>query len=398
MKPGRHFLQIPGPTNVPDRILRAMDNPTMDHRSPEFGDLARKCLNGMQSIFKCAGPVVIFPASGTGAWEAALVNTLSPGDRVLMVETGHFATLWHSMATRLGLTTEFIESDWRSGADTERLEAALRADTAHGIKAVCVVHNETSTGCTSRIDEVRAAMDVAGHPALLMVDTISSLASIDYRHDEWGVDVTVAGSQKGLMLPPGLSFNALSQKAIDAGRTAGFTRSFWDWEDMIRINKTGYFPYTPATNALYGLAEAIDMLHEEGLDTVFARHDRHAEATRRAVRAWGLELHCRDPKFYSSSLTAVRVPDGYSADALRKVIHEKFNMSLGNGLTKLADKVFRIGHLGDFNDLMLAGTLCGVELGLKVAGVPHQSGGVDAALDYLAAEAGKPSSMANAAE
>ncbi|MEM1045323.1 MAG: aminotransferase class V-fold PLP-dependent enzyme [Pseudomonadota bacterium] len=398
MKPGRHFLQIPGPTNVPDRILRAMDNPTMDHRSPEFGDLARKCLDGMKSIFKCAGPVVIFPASGTGAWEAALVNTLSPGDRVLMAETGHFATLWHTMATRLGLKTEFIESDWRSGADTEKLEAALKADTAHAIKAVCVVHNETSTGCTSRIDEVRAAMDAAGHPALLMVDTISSLASIDYRHDEWGVDVTVAGSQKGLMLPPGLSFNALSQKAIEAGRTAGFTRSFWDWEDMIRINKTGYFPYTPATNALYGLAEAIDMLHEEGLDTVFARHDRHAEATRRAVRAWGLELHCRDPKYYSSSLTAVRVPEGHSADGLRKVIHEKFNMSLGNGLTKLADKVFRIGHLGDFNDLMLAGTLCGVELGLKVAGVPHQSGGVDAALDYLAAEAGNSSSMANAAE
>jgi len=396
-KPGRHFLQIPGPTNVPDRILRAMDKPTMDHRSPEFGDLARKCLDGMKTIVKCESPVIIYPASGTGAWEAALVNALNPGDKVLMFETGHFASLWKTMAIKLGFEPQFIESDWRTGADPDKLGAVLRADSGHAIKAVCVVHNETSTGCVTRIDEVRAAIDAAGHPALLMVDTISSLASIDYRHDEWGVDVTVAGSQKGLMLPPGLSFNAVSVKARAAGRASSYAKSFWDWEDMIKINETGFFPYTPATNTLYGLAEAIDMLHEEGLERVFARHQRHGEATRRAVRAWGLEVHCRDPKFYSGSLTAVRMPAGYSADALRKAIHEKFNMSLGNGLSKLADKVFRIGHLGDFNDLMLAGTLCGVELGLKVAGVPHQAGGVAAALDYLAEQAGK-AVLADAAE
>lgn len=396
-KPGRHFLQIPGPTNVPDRILRAMDNPTMDHRSPEFGELATKCLDGMKTVFKTDGPVVIFPASGTGAWEAALVNALSPGDTVLMAETGHFASLWKSMALKLGLKPQFLEGDWRSGADPERIADALRQDAAHAIKAVCVVHNETSTGCVSPIAAIRAAIDAAGHPALLMVDTISSLASIDYRHDEWGVDVTVAGSQKGLMLPPGLSFNAVSEKARDAAGSSGFVKSFWDWEDMIKINRTGYFPYTPATNALYGLAEAIDMLHEEGLDAVFARHDRHAEATRRAVRAWGLEVNCTEPAHYSSSLTAVRMPEGHSADALRKVIHEKFNMSLGNGLTKLADRVFRIGHLGDFNDLMLSGTLCGVELGLKVAGIPHQAGGVGAALDYLAEEAGRVANPSSAA-
>ena len=397
-KPGRHFLQIPGPTNVPDRILRAMDNPTMDHRSPEFGELATKCLDGMKTIFKCDDPVVIFPASGTGAWEAALVNALNPGDTVLMFETGHFAMLWKSMAVKLGLDPQFIESDWRAGADADLLAERLRADSGHDIKAVCVVHNETSTGCVSPIADIRAAIDAAGHPALLMVDTISSLASIDYRHDEWGVDVTVAGSQKGLMLPPGLSFNAVSDKAREAAKTSGFTKSFWDWEDMIKINKTGYFPYTPATNSLYGLAEAIDMLHEEGLDRVFERHDRHAEATRRAVWAWGLDVNCQDPAHFSSSLTAVRMPDGHSADALRKVIHEKFNMSLGNGLSKFADKVFRIGHLGDFNDLMLAGTLCGVELGLKVAAVPHKAGGIDAALEFLAEEAGKTPAMANAAE
>ena len=383
-KPGRHFLQIPGPTNVPDRILRAMDHPTMDHRSPEFGLLGQRVLSGMKSIFKCSGPVIIYPASGTGAWEAALVNTLSPGDRVLMCETGHFATLWNKMAVKLGLLPEIIETDWRTGADVAAIEERLRKDSGHDIKAVCVVHNETSTGCTSRIDEVRKAIDAVAHPALLMVDTISSLASIDYRHDEWGVDVTVGGSQKGLMLPPGLSFNAVSTKAMAASKAAGMTKSFWSWEEMLGPNENGFFPYTPATNLLYGLAESIDMLHEEGLEAVFSRHQRHAEATRRAVRGWGLEVLCRTPKHYSGSLTAVLMPEGHSADAFRAIVHQTFNMSLGNGLSKLADRVFRIGHLGDFNDLMLAGTLSGVEMGLGLAGVPHEKGGTLAALDYLA--------------
>ncbi|MBW8268123.1 pyridoxal-phosphate-dependent aminotransferase family protein [Caldovatus aquaticus] len=385
--PGRHFLQIPGPTNVPDRVLRAIDNPTMDHRGPDFGKMAKALLEKLRLVFQTKGPVVIYPASGTGAWEAALTNTLSPGDRVLMCETGWFATLWKEMAERLGLVPEFIGTDWRRGADVAAIEARLREDKGHLIKAVCVVHNETSTGCTSRIDEVRRAMDAARHPALLMVDTISSLASIDYRHDEWGVDVTVAGSQKGLMLPPGLSFNAISEKALKASETARLPRSFWDWKAMLAANATGYFPYTPATNLLYGLNEAVDMLLEEGLANVFARHDRHAEATRRAVRAWGLEIQCAEPRHYSSSLTAVRLPEGHSADALRAVILERFNMSLGNGLGQLRDRVFRIGHLGDLGDLQLVGTLGGVEMGLRLAGVPHRPGGVQAAMEYLAGNA-----------
>jgi alanine-glyoxylate transaminase/serine-glyoxylate transaminase/serine-pyruvate transaminase len=384
---GRHFLQIPGPTNVPDRVLRAIDRPTIDHRSPEFGRLGREILSEIRRIFKTRHPVIIYPASGTGAWEAALVNTLSPGDRVLMFETGHFATLWHRMATRLGLRAEFVPGDWRHGVDPAVVEAKLAEDRAREIKAVCVVHNETSTGVTSRVGEIRKAIDRAGHSALFLVDTISSLASIDYRMDEWGVDVTVAGSQKGLMLPPGLSFNAVSDKALAASRSARLPRSFWNWEEMLEANKTGYFPYTPATNLLYGLKEAIAMLLEEGLENVFARHDRHAEATRRAVRAWGLEVLCLNPAEYSSSLTAVVVPEGHSADQLRQVILEAFDMSLGSGLGKLKGKVFRIGHLGSFNDLMLAGTLAGVEMGLELAGVPHRRGGVQVALDYLAQQA-----------
>ena len=381
---GRHFLQIPGPTNVPDRILRAIERPTIDHRGPAFGKLGKRVLEGLRTVFGTRGHVVLFPSSGTGAWEAALVNTLSPGDRVVMCETGHFSTLWCEMARRLRLEVEIMEGDWRTGADPARIEARLAKDRDHAIKAVAVVHNETSTGVTSRIGAVRAALDAAGHPALLLVDTISSLASIDYRHDDWGVDVTVGGSQKGLMLPPGLGFNAVSGKALAASKSAGMARSYWDWASMLGPNKTGFFPYTPATNLLFGLAEAIDMLHEEGLENVFRRHDRHAEATRCAVRAWGLEVWCRRPDEYSSSLTAVRVPEGHSADALRRIILQTFDMSLGNGLGCLADSVFRIGHLGAFNDLMLAGTLSGIEMGLHIARVPHQRGGVDAALTYLA--------------
>jgi alanine-glyoxylate transaminase/serine-glyoxylate transaminase/serine-pyruvate transaminase len=384
---GRHFLQIPGPTNVPDRVLRAIDNPTIDHRGPAFGELGKGILADLRQIFQTAGPVIIYPASGTGAWEAALTNTLSPGDTVLMCRTGWFASLWNEMATRLGLEPIFIETDWRRGADVAAIGEALAHDIAHRIKAVCVVHNETSTGCASRIDEVRAAMDAAKHPALLLVDTISSLASIDYRHDEWGVDVTIAGSQKGLMLPPGLSFNAVSAKALKAAEGAKLPRSYWDWRPMLEANKTGYFPYTPGTNLLFGLQAAIRMLQEEGLVNVFARHDRFAEATRRAVRAWGLEIQCADPRHYSSSLTAVRVPEGHSADGLRAVILEKFNMSLGNGLGILKDRVFRIGHLGDLGDLQVVGTLGGVEMGLRAAGVPHKPGGVQAAIDYLAGNA-----------
>ncbi len=383
---GRHFLQIPGPTNVPDRILRAMDRPTIDHRGPAFAELGQKVLSGLRQVFKTEGQVVIFPASGTGAWEAALVNCLSPGERVLMVETGHFASLWREMADRLGLQAEFIETDWRHGADPAAIEDRLRADLGGEIKAVCVVHNETSTGCTSPIAKVREAIDAAGHPALLMVDTISSLASIDYRHDEWGVDVTVAGSQKGLMLPPGLSFNAISDRARAAAKAARLPRSYWSWEAMAGPNASGFFPYTPATNLLYGLAEALDMLSEEGLDEVFARHDRHAAATRRAVEAWGLEVLCQDPACFSSSLTAVLMPEGVSADHFRKVTLENFDLSLGNGLSRLADKVFRIGHLGDFNDLMLLGTLSGIEMGLRLAEVPHRAGGAQAALEFLAGE------------
>ena len=380
---GRHFLQIPGPTNVPDRVLRAMDYPTIDHRGPQFAAIGKKCLDGMKTIFKTRSHVVIYPASGTGAWEAALVNVLQEGDLVLMVETGHFATLWHKMATKLGLETEFLATDWRRGVDPQAVEDRLRADAGGKIKAVCVVHNETSTGSTSAIAAVRAAIDAVGHDALYLVDTISSLASIDFRHDEWGVDVTVSGSQKGLMLPPGLSFNAVSEKALSVSQASGMRRSYWDWSEQIAANADGAFPYTPATNLLYGLAEAIDMLNEEGLDAVFARHDRHAAATRRAVQAWGLEVLCQEPRDFSSSLTAVLLPDGHDADAFRKGVLKKFNMSLGNGLSKLAGKVFRIGHLGDFNDLMLLGTLSGVEMGLSLADIPHQKGGVDAAMSVL---------------
>lgn len=380
---GRHFLQLPGPTNTPLPVLAAMAMPTIDHRGPAFQRLGLEVLAGIKGVFKTANPVVIYPATGTGAWEAALVNTLSPGDRVLMFETGHFASLWHKMAGRLGLVTEFIKGDWRSGVDADAIEARLREDKAGTIKAVCVVHNETSTGVASNIPAVRRALDAAGHGALLMVDTISSLASMDYRHDEWGVDVTVSGSQKGLMLPPGLSFNAVSDKALAAAKTARLPRSFWDWEEMIAINRTGFFPYTPSTNLLQGLKVALDMLQAEGLDNVFARHDRAAEATRRCVRHWGLDLVCRDPAVTSSSLTAVMVPAGHSADALRRTVLSNFNMSLGNGLGILADKVFRIGHLGDFHDLMVTGTLSGVEMGLAMEGIPHRAGGVAAAMAYL---------------
>jgi alanine-glyoxylate transaminase/serine-glyoxylate transaminase/serine-pyruvate transaminase len=377
---------------VPDRVLRAIDFPTMDHRGPEFGTIGKEVLAGMKRVFKSTqGEVVIYPASGTGAWEAALVNTLSPGDRVLMYETGHFATLWQKMAAKLGLEVEFIASDWRRGADPEAIEKKLRADTDKRIKAVCVVHNETSTGVVSRVPEVRKAIEAAKHPALFMVDTISSLASIDYRHDEWGVDVTVAGSQKGLMLPPGLSFNCISSQAMAASKTARLPRSYWAWDEMIANGKTGYFPYTPATNLLYGLREALKMLlDEEGLDAVFARHQRHAEATRRAVRAWGLEVFALDPREYSGSLTAVMMPAGHDADRLRKIILEAFDMSLGTGLTKLGGKVFRIGHLGDFNDLTLMGTLAGVEMGLALAGVPVKKEGVQAAMEYLVTAASAP--------
>ncbi|MCC7486175.1 MAG: aminotransferase class V-fold PLP-dependent enzyme [Burkholderiales bacterium] len=381
---GRHFLQIPGPTNVPERILRAMDNPTIDHRGPEFQRLGQAVLAGLKRVFKTSQDVIIFPASGTGAWEAALVNTLSPGDRVLMVETGHFATLWFNMAKRLGLEPVFVPGDWRHGVDPVEVTARLVEDGAHEIKAVMVVHNETSTGVTTRVAEVRKAIDRARHPALFMVDTISSLASIDYCHDEWGVDVTVAGSQKGLMLPPGLSFNAVSEKALAASKSARLPRSYWSWDDMLAGSKSGFFPYTPATNLLYGLREALRMLlEEEGLENVFQRHRRHAEATRCAVRAWNLEIVCLNPAEYSSSLTAVLMPEGHSEIHFRDVVLDRFNMSLGSGLTRLRDKAFRIGHLGDFNDLMLMGTLAGIEMGLELAGVPHQKGGVDAAMAYL---------------
>ena len=382
---GRHFLQIPGPTNVPDRVLRAIDFPTMDHRGPDFGVLGKEVLEGMKRVFKTSSHVIIYPASGTGAWEAALVNTLSPGDKLLMYETGHFATLWRKMANRLGLDPEFIPGDWRTGADPQAIEARLRDDKEHRIKAVCVVHNETATGVVSSIGEVRRVIDAARHPALFLVDTISSLGSIDYRHDEWGVDVTVGGSQKGLMLPPGLSFNAVSQKALAAAKSAKLPRSFWDWGDMIDSNKNGYFPYPPATNLLYGLRESLRMLlDEEGLENVFARHQRHAEATRRAVRAWGLEVLAKNPAEYSGSLTAVLMPAGHDADRVRKLILENFDMSLGTGLGKLAGKVFRIGHLGDFNDLTLLGTLAGCEMGLELAAAPIKREGVKAAMDYLA--------------
>jgi alanine-glyoxylate transaminase/serine-glyoxylate transaminase/serine-pyruvate transaminase len=380
---GRHFLQIPGPTNVPDRVLRAIAQPTIDHRGPAFATLAREALDGARAVFKTDGAVVIYPSSGTGAWEASLVNTLSPGDKVLMFETGHFATLWRNVADRLGLDVQFVPGDWRRGVDPAVVESTLRDDRRHAIKAVAVVHNETSTGVASRIGDVRQAIDRADHPALLLVDTISSLGSIDYRHDEWQVDVSIGCSQKGLMLPPGLGFNAISEKAIAATKSARLPRAYWDWAPMLADNRSGFFPYTPATNLLYGLREATTMLREEGLDRVFARHSRHGEAARRAVCAWGLELVCVNRDEYSSSLTAVMMPGGHDGDALRKVILERFDMSLGTGLGKLKGKIFRIGHLGDFNDLMLAGTLSGVEMGLAAAGVPFKRGGILAAMDYL---------------
>jgi alanine-glyoxylate transaminase / serine-glyoxylate transaminase / serine-pyruvate transaminase len=383
-KPGRHFLQIPGPTNVPERILRAIDRPTIDHRSKEFAHLGRECLEGMKPIFNTtSGEVFIYPASGTGAWEAAIVNTLSAGDRVLIFETGHFAALWRNLAQKFGLMVEFVPSDWRHGIDAQLLTARLSGDQDREIKAVMCVHNETSTGVTSNIAAVRKAMDAEKHPALLMVDTVSSLASIDYRHDEWGVDVTIGGSQKGLMLPPGLGFNAVSQKALSASESALLPRAFWSWEEMRGPNKTGYFPATPATNLLYGLREAISMLHEEGLEQVFQRHLRLGEATRRAVRGWGLELLCLNAAEYSPSCTAVMMPSGFEEAQFRNVVLEHYNLSLGAGLGKVAGRVFRIGHLGDLNDLMLCGALCGVEMGLARAGIPHQPGGVAAAMGFL---------------
>ena len=381
---GRHFLQIPGPTNVPDRVLQAMARPVLDHRGPEFAELAREVLEGIRPIFQTSGPVLMFPASGTGAWEAAIVNTLSPGDRVLLFETGHFSQLWGQVADRFGISVDYVPGNWRRGASPSDLDARLRADPQHAIKAVLVVHNETSTGVTTRIPELRKVMSGLRHPALLLVDVISSLASIDYRHDEWEVDVTVAGSQKGLMLPPGMSFNAISEKALAANRRAALPRAYWDWAQMLEPNRSGYFPYTPPTSLLYGLREALCMLREEGLQNVFQRHQRHGEAARAAVRAWGMEILCEEPLEYSNSLTAVLMPPGHDADQLRKLILENFDMSLGSGLSKLAGKAFRIGHLGSFNDLMLAGTLSGIEMGLRLAGVPHREGGVSAALDSLA--------------
>jgi alanine-glyoxylate transaminase / serine-glyoxylate transaminase / serine-pyruvate transaminase len=378
---GRHFLQIPGPTNVPDRVLRAIDNPTIDHRGPEFAELGLELQHGLKRVFQTDGPVLVYPSSGTGAWEAALVNTLSPGDRVLAFETGHFATLWRGMAERLGLSVEWVEGDWRHGVDPGEVERRLGGDAS--IAAVMVVHNETSTGVTSRVPEVRAAMDAAGSEALLLVDTISSLGSIDYRHGEWGVDVTVGCSQKGLMLPAGLGFNAVSDKALAASESARLPRSYWEWGPIIEANRSGFWPYTSATNLLYGLREAIDMLLEEGLENVFARHRRHAGATRAAVEAWGLDVLCADEREHSPSLTAVVLPEGHDADDLRRIVLERFDMSLGAGLGKLAGRVFRIGHLGDFNDLMLAGTLAGVEMGLSLAGVPIERAGVAAALEHL---------------
>jgi alanine-glyoxylate transaminase / serine-glyoxylate transaminase / serine-pyruvate transaminase len=380
---GRHFLQIPGPTPIPDRVLRAMDTPIIDHRGPEFSRLAKRCLDGIKTIFKTTKPVIIYTATGTGAWEAALVNTLSPGDRILMVETGQFATLWKTMAEKLGLRPELIKTDWRIGADPSAIEQHLRNDRNREIKAVCVLHNETSTGCLSPIADIRKAIDAAGHPALFFVDTISSLASTDYRHDEWGVDVTVGGAQKGLMLPPGMSFNAISDKALAASGSSKLSKSFWSWDDMLNLNKLGFFPYTPATQMLHGLAEGISMLHEEGLEQVFARHHRLAEATRAAVRAWGLEIMCRDARFYSPTVTAVMLPADHDADAFRSLALDMLNISYGASFGPYAGKYFRIGHLGDVNDGMLMGALATTEIALAMAGIPHRKGGVQAAVDYL---------------
>jgi alanine-glyoxylate transaminase / serine-glyoxylate transaminase / serine-pyruvate transaminase len=386
-QPGRHFLQIPGPTNVPDRVLRAIDKPTIDHRGPEFAELAKACLAGMKTVFQTTGPVIIYTASGTGGWEAALVNTLNPGDKVLASDTGQFAALWTKMARNMGFDVELIPSDWRHGVDPNEIEARLSADKAHQIKAVMAVHNETSTGVKSDITRVRKAIDNAKHPALLMVDTVSSLGSIDYRHSEWRVDVSIGGSQKGLMLPPGLSFNAISEKAIEASKTSTMPKSFWRWDDMLTANSSGFFPYTPATNLFYGLKESLTLLEEEGLQNVFKRHSRHAEATRRAVRAWGLEICALDPCEYSDTVTSILIPEGFEEAAFRAIVLEKFNMSLGAGLGRVAGKVFRIGHIGNMNDLMLAGALAGVEMGLEVAGIPHKKGGTAAAMAYLSEQA-----------
>lgn len=391
---GRHFLQIPGPTPIPERILAAMSRQILDHRGVEFQELGKRVLSGVKGLFKTAGNVVIYPASGTGAWEAALTNTLSPGDKVLMCETGQFAVLWAVMAKRLGLEADVIATNWRIGADAALIEQKLKTDKSHAIKAVCVVHNETSTGCRTRVDEVRKVLDGLKHPALLMVDTISSLACTDLRHDEWSIDVTVAGSQKGMMLPPGLSFTAISAKALEAAKTAKLTKSYFAWDDMLAANANGFFPYTPATGLLYGLAEAIDMINEEGLENVFARHERLAEATRRAVKAWGMDIQCSDPKYYSPAVTTVVVPDGHNADAYRKIVLDNFNMSLGTGLNKIAGKVFRIGHLGDTNELTVMGALTGVEMGFKLAGIPHKKGGIDAAMTYLAETAAPAKAVA----
>jgi len=382
-KSGIHFLQIPGPSAVPDRILRAIDMPVIDHRGPDFADLGRRVLDGLKPIFKTSGPVMIFPSSGTGAWEAALINALSPGDTALMVETGHFAGLWSQLASRLGIKTEIIESDWRRGADPELIADALKKDSSHQIKAVCVVHNETSTGCTSRLADIRKIIDDCAHPTLFVVDTISGLGSADLRFDEWGIDIAIAGSQKGLMLPPGLSFNAISEKALECAKTSSSLHSYWNWQEMLAANERGYFPYTPATNLLYGLAESISMFEEEGLEVIFARHQRHSEATRKAVRHWGLATQCQNDAEHSPVLTAVRLPDGHDADHLRALILENFNLSLGNGLSKIQGRVFRIGHLGDFNDLMLCATLSGIEMGLGLAGITHNAGGVQSAMNFL---------------
>jgi len=389
-KSGRHFLQIPGPTNVPDRVLRALSRPTIDHRGPEFATLAKEVLSGVKDVFRTSSPVIIYPGSGTGAWEASLVNTLSPGDKVLMFETGHFAALWKDIATKMGLQVDWVTSDWRRGADPAVVYAKLADDNNHTIKAVCVVHNETSTGVVSRIAEIRKQIDEARHPALLLVDTISSLGSIEYRHEAWGVDVTVGCSQKGLMLPPGISFNAVSDKAVAASKSAKLPRAYWDWEPMLRDNKAGFFPYTPSTNILFGLREALLMIQDEGLDNIVARHERFGRATRAASKAWGLDIVAVNPNEYSGVLTAVMMPEGRDADTFRQIVLDRFDMSLGTGLGKLKGKVFRIGHLGDLNDLTLAGTLSGVEMGLKLADVPHKAGGVLAALELLAAESLAP--------
>lgn len=388
-RPGRHFLQIPGPTPVPERVLAAMARQVLDHRGPDFQRLGKRVLAGIKTLFKTQSHVIIYPSSGTGAWEAALTNTLSPGDRVLMVETGQFAVLWKQMVDRLGLRAEVIQTDWRIGADPQEIEDHLRRDTAKAIKAVCVVHNETSTGCRTRLDEVRRALDAAKHPALLMTDSISGLAAADLRHDEWGIDVTISGSQKGLMMPPGLSFTAISEKALEASKSAKLARSYFSWEDMLAFNGDGFFPYTPATGLLYGLDEAIRLIHEEGLENVFARHERLAEATRLAVRTWGLEVNCRDARYDSPAVTTVLMPEGHNADQFRKIVFDNLNMSLGTGLNKLAGKAFRIAHLGDTNELTVLGALTGVEIGLELAGVPHKKGGVQAAMAFIA-DSAKP--------